>query len=104
MKATRHAALAYKALQGIWPHEAAGLVETRLGRGARRGIVTSIYDAEPAGLDPAGGRWQTVCENHSHIISHETLATARSWLSHSDEWCEGCQDRAALDTRSGGVV
>lgn len=53
--------------------------------------LVGLYEAEPAGLDPEGGRWATVCEAHGIIVNHETKATARSWLSHPEEWCSGCQ-------------
>lgn len=60
------------------------------------GEWVSIYDAEPAGLDGEGGRWQTVCETHSTICSHETLALAKTSLD-PREFCEDCMllDRLA---------
>jgi hypothetical protein len=54
------------------------------------GLPVSIYDGEAAGMDTAGGRWQTICEPHGEVISHETLALARYHAAAPDEWCEVC--------------
>lgn len=54
------------------------------------GTIVSLYDGGPAGMDTFSGRWQTVCEDHSHIVSHRVYAVALSHLSHPDEWCDGC--------------
>lgn len=54
------------------------------------GRVVSVYDGELAGMDTIGGRWQTVCEDHSIVIAHETLKLA---IWHSADplgWCEVC--------------
>ena len=53
-----------------------------------------LWDGYEQGMDTDGGRWQTVCERHGWIISHETLATAQGWLPHADDWCEACADPA----------
>lgn len=66
----------------------AGWRQTRVAR--TTGLPVSIYDAEPAGMDPDGGRWQTVCEAHGSIISHQTLSLARYHASAPDEWCACC--------------
>lgn len=46
---------------------------------------------EDAGFDIDGGRWQTVCEEHGSICSHETKADARASTGLA-EWCEECMD------------
>ena len=93
VRATRHAALAYYRRTGLWPHQAAGLRQVFQGRGFGRRRLAGLYDGEAAGMDTEAGRWQTVCEIHHHIISHETITIARSWVTHPDQWCEGCMDR-----------
>jgi hypothetical protein len=44
-----------------------------------------------------GGRWQTVCEEHGGVISYETLAAAREFAPHPEEWCEYCNGLAAVE-------
>jgi hypothetical protein len=63
-------------------------------RSRRRARLVSLFDGEPAGLDTEAGRWQTVCEEHGTICSHETFARARSFLAASaiSEWCESCAE------------
>ena len=34
--------------------------------------------------------WETVCEAHGGVCSHETRTVAESFLSHPEEWCEDC--------------
>lgn len=43
-------------------------------------------------LDPDGGRWATVCEDHAGVCNHETQATARSFAASPEEWCPTCQE------------
>lgn len=96
--ATRHAALEYRRRFAMWPHEAAGLREVRLGRGRDRGILTALYNGHEQGISTPGdgeGPWVTSCETHGAIVAHETIATARSFLSHPANWCEACQAREA---------
>lgn len=68
----------------------AGCVVQRRSR--RTGMLVSLYAAEQAGLDPAGGPWATVCEDHGAIANHATLDLARAHLP-AVEWCEACQER-----------
>jgi hypothetical protein len=75
---------------GLFPHEAAGLRHLFRPRGRKNALV-GVYDGEPGGFDVEGGRWQTVCEVHGSILSHETLALARDWARDPWFWCEGCQ-------------
>lgn len=68
----------------------AGLRDWRKARSSRTHI--GVYDGIEAGMDTFAGRWQTMCEEHGNIISHETLALARSHASVPEDWCEGCRD------------
>lgn len=68
----------------------AGCVVQRRSR--RTGTLVSLYAAEQADLDPAGGPWATVCEDHGAIANHATLDLARAHLP-AVEWCEACQER-----------
>lgn len=54
------------------------------------GTYVGVYDGIPAGMDTDGGRWQTVCEPHGGIISHQTLELARGHAPRPDQWCEYC--------------
>lgn len=66
----------------------AGLRKVAVAR--QNGALITVWDGEAQGMDTDGGRWQTVCEGHGTIISHDTLALA---LSHSADplgWCEEC--------------
>jgi hypothetical protein len=47
-------------------------------------------------LDSSGGRWLTVCLEHSTVCNHRTIALARGHLRRV-EWCEEC--RAAQEAR-----
>jgi len=59
--------------------------------GGQHGPVTvGVYDGTEAGVDTAGGRWQTVCEDHGQICSHTTLADARWHGRRPAKWCEVC--------------
>jgi hypothetical protein len=71
------------------PHWA-GLREYRRNR--RTGAMVGVYDGEAAGLDTDGGRWSTVCEDHSTIIAFHTLAAARDHAAVPDSWCEPCYE------------
>jgi hypothetical protein len=50
-----------------------------------------LYDGIAQALDTDSGRWQTVCETHGTICSHETLALAKKHLQWGD-WCEACRE------------
>jgi len=56
------------------------------------GTVSVLYEANEAGLDPAGGRWATVCEDHGAICNHPTRRLADRHLPYPDGWCEDCRD------------
>jgi hypothetical protein len=53
------------------------------------GTIVSIYHAATAGLDPAGGPWATICQDHGTICNHRTLDLARAHAT-TPEWCEPC--------------
>jgi hypothetical protein len=54
------------------------------------GTTVTLYDGIAAELDTAGGRWQTVCEQHGTICSHQRYREARDLLLHPEEWCADC--------------
>lgn len=77
----------------------AGLREQR--RNPITKTTVSLYDGAACGMDTFSGRWQTVCEEHGAICSHETFKLARSHLA-VPEWCEECREiMAAKDTTAG---
>jgi hypothetical protein len=51
-----------------------------------------VLDGEAAGLDVEGGRWQTLCDDHGFICSHDSLPLAKSWASCPEMFCEPCAD------------
>lgn len=51
-----------------------------------------VYEAEEAGLDPAGGRWVTVCEAHGFLVNHERLDLSRDFAHEPETWCDRCRD------------
>ena len=64
------------------------------------GLQVGLYHAEQADLDSSGGPWATICEEHGHIINHDTLALARSHMADPAGWCEACGER---EDRGGAV-
>lgn len=71
----------------------AGCVEIRRARST--GTRVGVYHAEQAAIDPSGGRWVTVCETHSTLCNHDTLALARLHRSDPAGWCEDCREAAS---------
>lgn len=67
----------------------AGLV--RWSRSRVTGGKVGIYAAEQAGLDPEGGQWAIVCEEHSLILNCPTFEVAQYYAPRTDHWCEECQ-------------
>jgi hypothetical protein len=67
------------------------------------GTLVLVLDAEPAMLDPDGGRWYTVCDDHSQAVGHRTLSLAKYHAANPLGWCEVCNgadpeaDPALLD-------
>ena len=48
-----------------------------------------IYKAAEADLDPSGGPWVCVCEEHHTLCNFTSLKKAREHLPYVD-WCEEC--------------
>lgn len=61
----------------------AGQIEYLVTRRNRR-TGTTVH------LIREAGQYWTTCEDHGGAVSHETQPVARQWLSHPDEWCDGC--------------
>lgn len=68
----------------------AGCVELRRSR--QSGTVIGIYVAEQAGMDPDGGPWVTICEEHGSLVNHRTLQLARDHRADPQGWCEECRE------------
>lgn len=75
------------------------VVKSRTARST--GLLVELIDAEASpDFDPAeGGRWVTLCVEHSEFVQHETRRLATSFLATPEEWCEACrpvaEERAA---------
>ncbi len=96
--ATPRARMAYLRQTGLRPQDAAGLRRIYHGYGVRLSrYLTGLYDGTEAGMDVEGGRWQTVCERHHHVISHRTRELAESHLCYPETWCETCMHVATRD-------
>lgn len=68
-------------------------------RARSTGTVVGLYDTtKTSQFDPDGGRWATLCEDHSSIVNHETRKTAERFMSAPEEWCEECSE--IVDTKS----
>jgi hypothetical protein len=90
-------ALAFHQATGYWPAQLDGLRRVFVGKGKDRNLLASVYDGEAQDMDTEAGRWQTVCERHSTIISHDTLELANHHLTDVRSWCEGCQPTNASE-------
>lgn len=55
------------------------------------GARVTVTTAELAGLDPEGGPWITLCEDHGSVCNHATRALRDQHARDSSEWCEGCR-------------
>lgn len=78
-------ALSQKGWKALYP----GLAETRIARSTKTRVT--LYEAEKADLDPEGGPWALVCEEHGSIVNHQTQKAARAWMSAPEEWCPSCR-------------
>ena len=58
------------------------------------GTLIVVVDGREADLDTDGGRWQTICDEHAHIVSHLTRADAEGHATDPLGWCEGCMEVA----------
>ena len=63
--------------------------ETTLIRRRARATGTHVCLVYNWGAD-AAQPWETICEEHGGVCSHQTRRLAEDWLSHPDEWCEDC--------------
>lgn len=64
--------------------------ETIARETGRKIIVARSADL---GLDADPGcDWWTLCDEHSFLVSHPTLALARSHAANPLGWCEDCMD------------
>lgn len=68
----------------------AGLIDYRKSR--QSGTHVGLYRAEEAGLDPDGGQYVTVCEEHNTLVNHDTLSIARSHMPYPSGWCDDCRE------------
>lgn len=69
----------------------AGLRQYRRAR--TTGTHVGVYNGEEAGMDTGGGcPWSTVCEEHGGVVSHPTLAAAKLFAPHPNEWCPTCME------------
>ena len=65
----------------------------RLSRKSRKsGMTITLYHAEEAHLDPEGGPYVTVCEQHGNLVNHDTYALARDWMTDPTGWCPDCAE------------
>lgn len=50
-----------------------------------------LLDGIEGEMDISNGRWQTLCNEHSNICSHQTLKQAKLFMSSPLDWCATCQ-------------
>lgn len=78
--------------------------ESRIVRAT--GAEVELVDADHPDCDEfqsdEGGRWVTVCREHSEFVQHDTWKIARQHLGHPEDWCEGCKETAPSHTNSRG--
>lgn len=55
------------------------------------GEKLTVGTAAELGIDPEGGKWVTVCEDHSTIANSATQALA--YAARGADFCEGCRTR-----------
>lgn len=67
----------------------AGCVQQRRARST--GTLVGVYHGVQSGMETdAVEPWLTVCEAHSSLVAHPTLALAKSWAADPTMWCEDC--------------
>lgn len=54
-----------------------------------------LVDGGEQGLDTSGGKWQTICLDHSFIVAHSGQRVARDVLGHPETWCQPCAEAFA---------
>lgn len=84
----------YRALHGIDPSDAAGLVQVRTAR--QTGRVVGVYNALVAGMEESG--WASVCEVHGTLVVHETRALATAHAADPCGWCHRCRTQEETTT------
>lgn len=61
-------------------------------RSRETGDLCGLYHGQQSGMEcDTATPWVTVCELHSTLVCHETLAHARTHLPSPTSWCEPCQ-------------
>lgn len=71
----------------------AGCVQLRRAR--ENGVMVGVYYGPDAGMDSdCNEPWSTVCEEHGHIVAHDSLRLALFHSSNPTGWCETCQEIA----------
>lgn len=70
---------------------------TSSGDSPGSGFLVGLYAADQADMDDSAGPWATVCEEHGHIVNHDTLALARTHLGDPTGWCEPCMEIEGRD-------
>lgn len=70
------------------------------------GVLVELVDADhPECTDfqsEEGGRWVTICREHTEFVQHETWKVARQFLGHPEEWCDGCREAPKGDSAGDG--
>lgn len=62
-------------------------MSVKASKQAKKARVTT---AEDEGLDPSGGKWVAVCDEHNTLVNTRTRKQAES--SHTDDFCDECRD------------
>ena len=73
--------------------------EVRRSRSRLTGTIVILLGPEQEWLDPAGGKWLTLCSDHGTVCNYETRSVAESFMPWPHNWCEECQgyvDRFSL--------
>lgn len=52
--------------------------------------VVGVYHSDEGGMDPEGGKWSVVCEEHGEILGTDEYRRALVLRYHPAEWCEQC--------------
>jgi hypothetical protein len=53
--------------------------------------VVGVYRNDQCGLDDSEP-WSTVCEDHGHVVCHDTLKLAQYHSADPAGWCESCME------------
>jgi hypothetical protein len=68
------------------------IVEQRKNRQTGTMVYLNDRGADDEEVLDGFNRWETICDDHGTVCSHETRALARSFLAVPLEWCEVCAD------------